>query len=116
MIQQIESMSGFTSTMLSQFKDRAWNALNGFTHTGFNHITRRHKESRVETNYPEYELAQALDIATVFGLLAVAGLASMSDTQELQDEIKKRLADYATRRTTADSHNTSGAPPSNAGQ
>ena len=35
MIDQFESTDGFTSTVLSQFKNRAWKALNGFTHTGF---------------------------------------------------------------------------------
>ena len=54
--------------VLSGFKESAWKAMNGFTHTGFSQVTRRHAPGLVGANYPDEEIVQALNVAGALGL------------------------------------------------
>lgn len=48
LIQEVETAIGEKSGILSRFKKSAWSSLNGFTHTGFNQVTRRRRLPRFE--------------------------------------------------------------------
>lgn len=85
--------------VLSGFKGRSWKALNAFTHTGFMQVSRRHTPGRVEANYPEHELAQALDAAGAFGLVAAGQLIAMSDRTDLLPSLSDRMREYGAKRT-----------------
>lgn len=95
LIAEIESSMGTPKGVLSAFKDSAWTALNGFTHTGFHQVSRRHSPGRVEGNYSEDELAKALGVAGALGLIAGAQIVSMSDRKELVPEFLERMSAYA---------------------
>jgi len=101
LIEEFELKIGESNAVLSGFKKRAWDALNGFTHTGFTQVSRRHHSGRVEANYPEYELAQALDAAGAFGMVAAGQLVGMSDRPELVPIFSHRMRAYSAARTAA---------------
>jgi hypothetical protein len=98
LISEFEAKIGTPQGVLSGFKDRAWEAMNGFTHTGFVQVSRRHAVGRVEANYPEHELAQALDVAGALGMVAAGQLIAMSDRPELLPQFSARLAEYSAQR------------------
>lgn len=88
---KIETPSG----VLSKFKASAWDALNGFTHTGFHQVSRRHSSGQVQGNYPDQEVAQALDIAGALGLIAAGQLIAMSGQEQLLPLYIERMSKYA---------------------
>lgn len=95
LIAEIESSMGTPKGVLSAFKEGAWTALNGFTHTGFHQVSRRHSPGRVEGNYSEDELAKARGVAGALGLIAGAQIVSMSDRKALIPEFLERMSAYA---------------------
>ena len=101
LILEFEAQVGEENAVLSGFKKRAWTALNGFTHTGFTQVSRRHKPGRVVGNYPDHELAQALDVAGALGMVAAGQLVGMSDRPELVAAFSKRMEAYGASRTAA---------------
>jgi hypothetical protein len=84
--------------VLSGFKSTAWVALNGFTHTGFHQVSRRHVFGRVEGNYSEDELSKVLGVAGVLGLVAAGQIISLSDRSELLPEFLKKMSAYTTTK------------------
>lgn len=80
---------------LSSFKANAWTALNGFTHTGFNQVCRRHGPGEVKANYPDEEIAKALGVAGVLGLIAAGQVIGMSNRQDLLPQFVERMEAYA---------------------
>ena len=80
LIEEIEGKIGIQGGVLSRFKDIAWNAMNGFTHTGFIQVTRRHTPGIVQANYPEDEIVWLLQAAGKLGEIAAAQLIAMSQT------------------------------------
>ncbi len=98
LISEFEAKIGTPQGVLSGLKDRAWKAMNGFTHTGFVQVSRRHAAGRVEANYPEHELAQALDIAGALGMVAAGQLIGMSERPELLPLYSARMAEYGAQR------------------
>jgi hypothetical protein len=97
LIGEIEGKIGTPNGVLSRFKETAWSALNGFTHTGFHQVSRRHSGGRVEGNYSEEDLANALGVAGALGLIAGGQVIGMSGRQELLPEYFTRLEAYAKR-------------------
>lgn len=95
LITEIESTIGTPNGVLSSFKATAWKTLNGFTHTGFHQVSRRHARGRVEGNYSEDELAKALGVAGALGLIAGAQIVGMSDRKELVPTFFERMRVYA---------------------
>lgn len=95
LIADVENSMGTPNGVLSTFKATAWIALNGFTHTGFHQVSRRHSPGRVEGNYSEDELARALGVAGTLGLIAGAQIVGMSDRNELLPAFFERMSAYA---------------------
>src|SRR5689334_15622832 len=83
LIGEVEGAIGDNLAVLSGFKKSAWASLNGFTHTGFVQISRRHKPGRLEANYSDDELAKALGVAGALGLIAAGQLAGLSGQNDL---------------------------------
>jgi hypothetical protein len=83
LINEFETKIGTPSGVLTNFKATAWDALNGFTHTGFHQVSRRHAPGRVEGSYPEHEIAKALSVAGALGLIAAVQLISISGQDHL---------------------------------
>ncbi len=94
-VTEIETKIGTPNGVLSGFKATAWTALNGFTHTGFHQVSRRHSPGKVEGNYLEEELAKALGVAGALGLIAGGQIIHMSGQQELLPTFFERMSAYA---------------------
>ena len=95
LISEFESHIGTPSGVLSNFKVSAWDALNGFTHTGFHQVSRRHTIGRVEGTYPDHEVAKAYGLAGALGLIAAGQVIGLSDRQDRLPEFQLRMAQYA---------------------
>jgi hypothetical protein len=95
LIEDYESKIETPIGVLSNFKTTAWDALNGFTHTGFHQVSRRHSPGRVESNYPDDEVAKALGVAGALGLIAAGQLIAMSGQEQLLPLYVERMKIYA---------------------
>jgi hypothetical protein len=95
LVKEFEAKIGTPDGVLSSFKKTAWSALNGFTHTGFHQVSRRHANARVEGNYPEHELANALGVAGALGLIAGGQVIAMSERADLLPLFNARMESYA---------------------
>ena len=97
LINEVEVSIGVTTPILSNLKTTAWKAMNGFTHTGFIQVSRRHGEGIVGPNYPDDELKQAQSLAGALGLVAAGQLAGLSNRPELVQATMQRMQEYAKR-------------------
>jgi hypothetical protein len=97
LISQVESQIGSTVPTLSNLKANAWTALNGFTHTGFVQVSRRHSPGEVRANYPDGELKQSQSLSGALGLVAAGQLVAMSGSQQLLEAMMERMKAYAQR-------------------
>jgi hypothetical protein len=99
LINAFEEKIGDGPGVLSSLKERAWRAMNGFTHTGFVQVSRRHRPGLVQENYEEAELAQAIDAAGVLGIVAAGQLIGMSHSHERLPLFVERMKSYGAKRT-----------------
>ena len=95
LVAEVEAALQTPSGVLSQFKTTAWTAMNGFTHTGFHQVSRRHSPGRIEANYSEEDLSKALGVAGALGLIAGAQIIAMSDRKDLVPSFSERMSAYA---------------------
>lgn len=95
LIEEFEAKIGTPSGVLSNFKATAWDALNGFTHTGFHQVSRRHSSGRVEGSYPDHEVAKAFGVAGALGLIAAGQLIVMSGKEEILPLYYEQTSKYA---------------------
>jgi hypothetical protein len=95
LVEDVEKAIGTPNGVLSGFKTSAWAAMNGFTHTGFIQVSRRHTSGRIEANYPENEVQKALGVAGALGLIAAGLLIEMSDRQDLLPKYYERMSSFA---------------------
>jgi hypothetical protein len=95
LIEEYELKIGTPSGVLSNFKATAWDAFNGFTHTGFHQVSRRHSPGRIEGSYPDQEIVKALGVAGALGLIAAGQLLAMSGTEHWLDGYNNKMTEYA---------------------
>ncbi|MDP3700743.1 MAG: hypothetical protein Q8R72_07540 [Hylemonella sp.] len=101
LIAAFEAKVGNGPGVLSGLKERAWKAMNGFTHTGFLQVSRRHRPGLVQENYEEAELAQALDASGALGMIAAGQLIGMSSSPERLPKFLEKMQAYGAKRTAA---------------
>jgi hypothetical protein len=95
LIAEFEEKIGTPSGVLSHFEETAWNALNGFTHSGVSSDLASHSPGKVEGNYPEHEVAKALGVAGALGLIAGGQVIALAGRQDLVPLFMERMKDYA---------------------
>jgi transcriptional regulator with XRE-family HTH domain len=99
LIQDIENLKGekggFDSGILSRLKKQGWKAMNGYTHSGFQHIIRRMKQDTIELNYAEDEILEALECANTLGLFCVLEIAFLSTDTQLPINVLEKMRVYA---------------------
>jgi hypothetical protein len=95
LVNEYEQKIGTPNGVLSGFKISAWAQLNDFTHTGFLQVSRRHKPGRVEPNYPEQDLSNALGAAGAFGLIAAGQLIAIAKREDLLPAFVEKMSEYA---------------------
>lgn len=95
LVEEYEVKIGTPFGVMSQFKASAWNTLNGFTHTDFHQVSRRHSPGRLEGNYSDEEIADALGLAGALGLIAAGNLMAISDPQGSIQSYLDKMSEYA---------------------
>lgn len=80
-ISDIEKIDSFSVRFLSITRQKTWDALCSYTHSGFLQITRRNKPNEIGPNYKPEELVDALDYSGVFGLLALMESAYLTNNE-----------------------------------
>ncbi len=95
LIEEVETQIGATTNALSQMKADAWNAMNGFTHTGYIQVTRRHGEGQLGANYPAVDIVRCLNAVGTLGLIASGQLVAMAARNDLVDHHFKKMQEYA---------------------
>ncbi len=91
MASAIEQSIGAELPTLSMMVNKAWDALNDFTHTGFMQVTRRHRKGALGANYSEDDIEKCFGAAAAYGLIASASLASMAQQDALVHEHLKKM-------------------------
>ena len=94
LVSQFEAKIGTPGGVLSGFKAVAWKGMNGFTHTGFIQVSRRHAPGKVTANYPDREIAHALGVAGALGLVVAGQLITMADRKDLVPTFDEQVAKY----------------------
>jgi hypothetical protein len=95
LVAEVEAHVGTPGGVLTAFKASAWKPMNGFTHTGFHQVSRRHSPGRVEGTYPDHEVAKAYGVAGALGLIAAGQIIGMSDRADRLPDFQARMAEYA---------------------
>ncbi len=96
LVSRIEQSIDANRSVLSQLHKSSWKIFNSFTHTGFQHITRRHKHGITgSVNYPEQEIIQALKSSGSLALISAGELAVLSGKQDLVNATLDKMLDYA---------------------
>lgn len=98
LVKEYEKKVGTPRGVLSGFKLSAWTQMNDFTHTGFLQVSRRHKPGRVEANYPEQDLTNALGVAGALGLIAAGQLIAIAGRGDLVPKYLERMSVYAKQK------------------
>ena len=69
--------------------------MNSFTHTGYQHLVRRHAEGEFgPVNYPDQEIVQSLELAGIFVLLSATELAILADNEHLSQDVSVKMRSY----------------------
>lgn len=99
LIKEVECALSATTPALSNLKATLYQAMNGFTHTGFNQVSQRHGAGTLGPNYSEVELAQAQCVAAALGLIAAGAMAELALTNRpaLIDATLQQMRDYSER-------------------
>ncbi len=95
LINEVEAHIGTPSGILTNFKKTAWNALNGFTHTGYHQVSRRHANGKIEGTYSDQEISNALGLSGALGLITAGQLIGFSGDNELVHSLFRRMKTYA---------------------
>jgi hypothetical protein len=91
LIQDIQEVDGYVGRVLSRAKNKSWNPMNSYTHSGYLQIVRRIKETTIEPNYAEDEIVEVLDFTNAVGLLSALQIAFLSGSEQLPYSIIKRM-------------------------
>lgn len=83
LVTDIERLEAFSIGVLSAVKRSSWSTMCGFTHTGFDQVVRRNKETTIEPNYEEVDLLEVLDFADGIGLMSAVEIAHLANNGAL---------------------------------
>ena len=86
----VEKAPYFNCGTLSSIKNRAWKAMNSYTHGGFLQIVRRNTESSIQPNYTEGEIIEVINNSNAFALFSVMAIASLSGNENLANAVLEK--------------------------
>ena len=87
LLELLEETEAFSEGILSKFKKNSWNSMCAYTHTGGLHIQRWSKDNSIEPNYSDEEVKEVLWFAEMIGSLAVVGIASLANKEQIANEV-----------------------------
>lgn len=93
----IEAAVGDELLPLESYRARLEGHLHDFTHTGYQHIARRHGNKILGPNYPDHELCQVINFATLIGLQAAARMAIVAKETDLAAATHAKMVEYGKR-------------------
>ncbi len=92
LIEAIEEAIDLVDGPFSRLKRDSYKTMNSFTHTGFQHLTRRQLNAETGAiNYPENERCQLMICAGALVLNAAAQLAALTQKPGLADEVMMKI-------------------------
>jgi hypothetical protein len=91
LLEDVEKLESHQDGTLSRMKESAWNAMNDFTHTGFQHAVRRQTETSIEANYSDGEIREAVNFANALGHLAAIAICDLANNAELASIILDKI-------------------------
>lgn len=71
LLRAIESKPGFTEKVLSGIKNKSWDAMCAYTHTGGLHVQRWNTSDAIEANYEAAEVKEVLLFAELIAAMSV---------------------------------------------
>jgi hypothetical protein len=83
LLEQLEMLDSFNEKVLSQIKQKTWNSMCAYTHTGGLHVQRWNTEDGIEANYARAEVLEVLQFAEIIASLAVTGVAGLAADKDL---------------------------------
>jgi hypothetical protein len=93
-VEQVDQKLG-TEGFFTNLKKQSWEAMNSYTHSGILQLTRRFKDGKVQPNYDEGAIREAIESSTAailtFGLLMTA----TPDRTKAADEVEKLIGSFA---------------------
>jgi hypothetical protein len=91
MLQAIESKPEFSNGELSSIKDRSWNAMCDYTHTGGRQVQRWNTDDAVEPSYTIEEVMEVLQLTELLGMMSVVSLAGLIDDVALANKALAKI-------------------------
>lgn len=88
MIRAVEEANNWPDT-LSVIKNRAWTALNSYTHGGKFQVTRRYDGRTIQSQHDPEQVEEVVRFSAMISFLAFCEISEMSDNKELQNNVSK---------------------------
>ena len=98
MIGDIESFLKPDIPTLSNLHKNLWKDLNGFTHTGFNHLSNRFDDNNIKANYNPQDLTNSLALSITLGLIAASEFIVLSEKEFLLPDLRALIASYGEKK------------------
>lgn len=97
LIGEVESSMGRAPNALLGLKAHAWRAMNSVARAAIDPNIWRCSKHALDTQHSEGEIAQALILSAVLGLVAAGQLAGLSGRDDLVELAIQRMQDFANR-------------------
>ena len=94
LIRKIEARINKPGSALMQLAEKHYRFLSDLTHTGYQHISRRHSPDYMGANYPENEIRVVISLTGCFILIAGSTLASRCESPEIAEQFIQRMREY----------------------
>ena len=95
MLEQLEMLDSFNEKVLSRIKQKAWNAMCAYTHTGGLQVQRWNSGESIEANYAKDEILEVLRFAEMIASITVVGIARLAANDDLAvralDALKRQV-------------------------
>ena len=91
LIERLEQTPAFAEKVLSRIKGNSWDAMCAYTHTGGLHVQRWNTAEAIEPNYSPVEIQEVLSFAETVGSLAVVGVASLANDQQVAEKVLSKF-------------------------
>jgi hypothetical protein len=91
MLQAIESKPEFSNGELSSIKDRSWNTMCDYTHTGGRQVQRWNTDDAVEPSYTIEEVMEVLQLTELLGMMSVVSLAGLINDVALANKALAKI-------------------------
>ncbi|WP_242674590.1 DUF6988 family protein, partial [Marinobacter halodurans] len=93
LIEDLERNDDFQSGILSRAKSATWKDLNGFTHSGYQQLSRRFTDNIQSPQYDDREIVLMIKHATALAFLSVHMVAQVAGNSELDGRLDQKARD-----------------------